>query len=141
MKTRKQLVIILCMILAQSVHAQTEDTSIRETLTKYINGSTGGQPKLLEEAFHKDLNLYYVKDDKVRIWSGKAYISDTKEGQPTGEQGKILSIDYTNDAAVAKVEIWDPKGGTPYIDYFMLLKTEGKWTIIHKMFTKKVKGK
>ncbi len=137
MKAIKQLAIIVCIVLAQNVSAQTEDSLIRETLTKYIDGSTGGQPGLLVEAFHKDLNLYYVKDDKVRVWSGKAYIADTKEGKPTGEKGKILSIDYTNDAAVAKVEIYNPKGGTPYIDYFMLLKTEGKWTIVHKMFTKK----
>lgn len=116
--------------------AQSEEALIRETLTKYIDGSTGGQPKLLEEAFHPELNLYYVKNDQISIWSGKAYIADTKEGKPTGEQGTILSIDYTNNAAVAKVEIASP-GNTPYIDYFMLLKTEDKWTIIHKMFTKK----
>ena len=128
--------IICCVLLCQFVVAQTEEDRIKETLTKYIDGSTGGQPKLLEEAFHPDLNLYYVKNNEVSVWSGTAYIADTKQGQPTGEKGTILSIDYTNNAAVAKVEIAYP-GQTPYIDYFMLLKTEGKWTIIHKMFTKK----
>lgn len=134
--SKKLIMIVLILIAFQSVAAQSEKASIRETLNKYINGSTGGQPELLKEAFHPNLNLYYVKNDTVRIWSGEAYIADTKEGKPTGETGKILSIDYTNDAAVAKVEIAYP-GNTPYIDYFMLLKTENKWTIIHKMFTKK----
>ncbi len=132
----KKLILITCVLLTQCLLSQTEEQSIRQTLKKYIDGSTGGQPKLLEEAFHPDLNLYYVKNNKVNTWSGKAYITDTKEGQPTGEKGTILSVDYTNDAAVAKVEIASP-GKTPYIDYFMLLKAEGKWTIIHKMFTKK----
>lgn len=132
----KAILIILVFISFQNSNAQSEDTAIRETLNKYINGSTGGQPKLLKEAFHPNLNLYYVRKDTVRVWSGKAYILDTKEGKPTGEAGKILSIDYTNDAAMAKVEIASP-GRTPYIDYFMLLKTKGEWTIIHKMFTKK----
>jgi len=118
-----------------------EKKLITKTLNKYINGSTGGQPKLLKEAFHPDLNLYYVKNNKVATWSGTAYIDDTKEGKPTGESGKILYIDYTNNAAVAKVEIAHPKSDTPYIDYFMLLKTNGKWIIIHKMFTKKVSKK
>lgn len=134
----KKLLFITCLLLTQCLLSQTEEDRIKETLTKYINGSTEGQPKLLKEAFHPDLNLYYVKNDKISTWSGKAYIADTKEGQPTGEKGTILSIDYTNDAAVAKVEIASP-GNTPYIDYFMLLKTKGKWTIIHKMFTKKTK--
>jgi hypothetical protein len=137
MKTVKQLCIIASLLLTQSIMAQTEDALIRETLTKYIDGSTGGQPELLKEAFYKDLNLYYVRNNEISVWSGTAYIADTKEGKPTGEVGKILSIDYTNNAAVAKVEIADPKSKTPYIDYFMLLKTNGTWTIIHKMFTKK----
>jgi hypothetical protein len=115
-----------------------EKELITKTLNKYINGSTGGQPKLLKEAFHPNLNLYYVKNNQISTWSGTAYIEDTKEGQPTGESGKILFIDYTNDAAVAKIEIAHPKSETPYIDYFMLLKTNGKWTIVHKMFTKKI---
>lgn len=110
---------------------------IEETLQKYITGSTGGQPQLLKEAFHPDLKLYYVKNDTIRTWAGTAYIEDTKEGKPTGESGKILSIDFENNAAVAKVEIAHPKSEVPYVDYFMLLKTDGKWTIVHKMFTKR----
>ncbi|MFK7774153.1 MAG: nuclear transport factor 2 family protein [Saprospiraceae bacterium] len=115
----------------------TEKELITKTLMKYIEGSTGGKPELLKKAFHPDLNLYYVKKGAFKVWSGTDYIKDTKEGQPTGENGKILSIDFENDAAVAKVEISHPKSETPYIDYFMLLKVEGEWTIIHKMFTKK----
>jgi len=110
---------------------------ITATLMDYIEGSTNGQPNRLKKAFYPDLNLYYVKNNSIAVWSGKDYILDTKEGKPTGESGKILSIDYENNAAVAKVEISHPRSASPYIDYFMLLKTAGKWTIIHKMFTKK----
>lgn len=133
---KKTLLILLCLATFQLVNAQNDETLIKETLMQYIEGSTNGKPQLLKKAFHPELNLYYVKNDKVATWAGTSYIEDTKEGQPTGESGKILSIDYENNAAVAKVEIAHPKSPTPYIDYFMLLKTEGKWTIIHKMFTK-----
>lgn len=105
---------------------QSDDLLIKETLTKYIEGSTNGKPDLLKEAFHPDLNLYYVENDEIKAWSGKAYLNNTKEDQPTGETGKILSIDYENDAAGAKVEISMPGNKTPYIDYFLLLKTKGK---------------
>ena len=56
---------------------------------------------------------------------------------PTGETGKIISIDYENDIAVAKVEISHPKSPKPYVDYFMLVKAQGRWIIVHKMFTKR----
>ena len=117
--------------------AQNDESLIRETLTDYIEGSTNGQPARLKSAFHKDLNLYYIKNGDLKTWSGTAYIADTKEGKPTGEKGKILSIDFENDIAVAKVQIAHPKAAAPYIDYFMLLKIQGKWTIVHKAFTKK----
>lgn len=120
------------------VSEKTDMELITATLTDYIQGSTNGQPDRLKKAFHPDLNLYYIKENALKTWSGTAYIADTKEGKPTGEMGKIMSIDYENDIAVAKVQITHPKAESPYIDYFMLAKIEGHWTIIHKMFTKMV---
>jgi|GEM_PF-471479 len=111
---------------------------ITATLMDYIEGSTNGQPDRLKKAFHSDLNLYYIRDGALKTWSGTDYIADTKEGVSTGESGKIISIDYENDIAVAKVQISHPKSSTPYIDYFMLTKINGHWTIVHKMFTKRV---
>lgn len=137
---KKIFVLLVLFIGMQYLSAQTEIELISSTLMDYIEGSTQGKPKQLATAFHSDLNLYYIKNDSLRIWSGKEYIKDTKEGKPTGEVGKIISIDYENNAAVAKVEIAHPKSASPYIDYFMLLKVEGKWTIIHKAFTKRKRG-
>lgn len=120
---------------AQAYNSTSELEQISATLMDYIEGSTQGQPERLKKAFHPDLNLYSVRNDSLRIWAGTSYIEDTKEGEPTGEDGRILSIDYENNAAVAKVEISHPDYRGTYIDYFMLLKYEGKWTIVHKMYT------
>ncbi|WP_282040981.1 nuclear transport factor 2 family protein [Winogradskyella flava] len=124
------------LIIAQNIN-KTEIEKITSTLIDYIEGSTNGQPKRLKAAFHPNLNLYYIKEGELKTWSGKEYINDTEEGKPTGETGKIINIDYENDIAVAKVQISHPNN-TPYIDYFMLTRIKGKWTIIHKMFTKRI---
>ena len=134
---KKVFLFVLVLFACQNLFAQNDEDLIRETLMKYIEGSTNGKPDLLKDAFHPDLNLYYVRNDEYKVWSGKDYIMDTKEGKPTGENGKILSIDFENNAAMAKVEISHPDNPLPYIDYFMLLKAKGEWKIIHKMFTKK----
>ncbi len=128
-------------VFAQQYDNNNEIAQITETLMDYIEGSTGGQPERLKKAFHPDLNLYSVKNGKLQIWSGTDYIADTKEGKPTGEGGRILSIDFENNAAVAKVEISHPEYQGTYIDYFMLLKVENQWTIIHKMYTKELSNK
>lgn len=138
---KKIVFIITLLIGCIYCNGQSEIELISQTLTDYIEGSTNGQPERLKSAFHPDLNLYSVREDKVNIWSGVDYINKTHEGKTTGEYGKIISIDYENNAAMAKVEISHPEGPVPFIDYFMLLKTEGKWTIIHKMYTRYKKGK
>ena len=139
----KKLITLLCLFISfQTTYAQSEFEAISSTLMDYIEGSTEGQPNRLKTAFHPNLNLYSIKKDQtLSIWAGTEYIKDTKEGKPTGEGGKIISIDYENNAAVAKVEISHPKSPSTYIDYFMLLKIEGKWTIIHKMYTKRTSNK
>ncbi len=139
----KKLIILTILFLSiQNTYAQNEIAAITETLMDYIEGSTQGQPERLKTAFHPDLNLYSVgRNDSLQIWSGKDYILDTKEGKPTGEFGKIISIDYENKAAVAKVEISHPESPRAYIDYFMLLKITGKWTIIHKMYIAETSNK
>lgn len=140
---KKYLMLFLTMgICLPATYSQSDMELITQTLTDYIEGSTEGQPDRLKTAFHPDLNLYSIgKDGQVSVWSGKDYIADTKEGKPTGEGGKIISIDYENNAAMAKVEISHPKNPSTYVDYFMLLKVEGKWTIVHKMYTKRTSNK
>jgi hypothetical protein len=139
---KKLITLTVCLILFQFGNAQSEFTLISNTLMDYIEGSTNGQPQRLKKAFHPDLNLYSIKkNQQLSTWSGVEYIKDTKEGQPTGEAGKIISIDYENNVAVAKVEISHPKNPATYMDYFLLLKTEGTWTIIHKAYTKRTSNK
>ena len=138
----KFTMILLALFFSSNLAvAQTDIEQITKTLVDYIEGSTEGQPDRLKGAFHKDLNLYYAKNDTLKIWSGTSYIESTKEGKPTGEAGKIISIDYENTVAVAKVEISHPKSPNTYVDYFMLLKVEGRWKIIHKAYTRRTSNK
>lgn len=143
MKSKILFYLLILMLGSFTLNAQeetqkTEIELITATLIDYIEGSTNGQPERLKKAFHPDLNLYSTKKGELSIWSGVGYIKDTKEGKPTGEVGKIIAIDYENDIATAKVQISHPESKTPYIDYFMLVKIKEHWTIVHKMYTKRV---
>ncbi len=138
---RLSLIISLLLLCFININAQNEIDAISSTLMKYVEGSTEGKPDLLKEAFHPELNLFYVKDKALKVWSGTEYIEDTKQGKPTGESGKIISIDYENNAAVAKLEISHPENPRTYVDYFLLLKLEGGWKIINKSFTKRTSNK
>ncbi|HMS68874.1 MAG TPA: nuclear transport factor 2 family protein [Saprospiraceae bacterium] len=120
---------------AQSTQTKSEIEQITETLMDYIEGTANGQPDRLRKAFHPDFNLYTVTaSDSLRIRSGQAYIAGVKEGEKANRIGRIISIDYEKDAAIAKAEIIVPNFKV-FTDYFLLLKYEGSWKIVHKSYT------
>ena len=139
MKTLLNIAIVLLTL--PSIYGQSDMEAINATLTDYIEGSTNGQPERLKKAFHPDLNLYTTRNNELSIYPGVKYIEGTKKGEPTGEKGTVISIDYENHVAVAKVEISHPENPNTYVDYFLLLKIEDHWTIVQKAYTRRASNK
>ena len=101
-----------------------------KVLYHYIEGTANGQPDRLKKAFDENFNLYYVANDSLRVWSGKQYVNGVKPGRKSNRIGKVLSIDYEGNAAIAKIEILMPARKRIYTDYLMLLKIKNEWKII-----------
>lgn len=135
MKLTKILFFIIALLGTSNLKAQTEIKLIQETLMDYIEGTANGEPERVKNAFHKDLKLYHIANDSLIIWSGENYVNNITSGKKSNRIGRIVSIDYENDAANAKIEIDMPDRKRIYTDYLLLLKYEDKWKIIHKSFT------
>jgi len=137
---RNLVVVVVYLFSMTSLFCQVENSKseiaqITSTLMDYIEGSANGEPDRLRSAFHPDFNLYTVTtEDSLRIRSGEKYITNVKEGEKANRIGQIVSIDYEKDAAIAKAEILIPNWRV-FIDYFLLLKYEGSWKIVHKSYT------
>lgn len=119
---------------AQTETAKSDLDQITETLMNYIDGTANGEPDKLKKAFHPDFNLYTIADDSLRVRSGEKYIAGVKQGEKANRIGRIISIDYEKDAAVAKAEIVIPNWRI-FTDYFLLMKYEGSWKIVQKSYT------
>jgi len=132
---KKGILLLVTFLAIVNVNSQTEIDKINKPLMDYIEGTANGEPDRLKRAFHPDFNLYFVRNDSVNAWSGKGYISNVKQGRKSNRIGKIVSVDFVNDAAIAKIEIDMPDRKRLYTDYLMLLKVKGEWKIIHKSFT------
>lgn len=135
MKIISACLLVCFFAFAPKSMAQNDLELVRATLTDYIEGTANGEPERLHRAFHPDFNLYFVRNDSVKVWSGRSYVGNVKPGRKSNRIGKIVSVDITGDAAMAKVEIDMPARKRLYTDYFLLLKTEGRWQIVHKSFT------
>lgn len=135
-KEMKKIILVIFLIFSLSkINAQSEIEQINSVLYDYIEGTANGEPNRLKRAFHKDFNLYFVKEDSLQVWSGKQYVGNIKPGRKSNRIGKVLSIDFEGNAAVAKIEILMPARKRIYTDYLMLLKVNKEWKIIHKSFT------
>lgn len=129
------LALVSIVIGMQTTNAQSDLEAITSTLMDYVEGTANGEPERVKRAFHPDLNLYSIKDDELQVWNGQDYTGNIKKGQKSNRIGRIVSIDYENDAACAKIEIRMPGLKRIYTDYLLLLKYQGSWKIIHKSFT------
>ena len=104
---------------------------------KYIEGTANGNPDKVREAFHKDFNLCIVQGDTLRVIDGNGYIERVEKGRKYNRKGRIISIDYENDAASVKVEVYFPDTKRIATDYLLLLKIKGQWKILHKIINLK----
>ena len=119
--------------------AQSEEEAIRETLQKYIKGSSYSNMEMIQSAFYKEADLFLFKEgQEIWVLSPKEYAAlfqNREQGVFNGREGKILAIDYANDIATAKAEIRIPARKLHFVDLFLLKKLSGEWKIISKAAT------
>ncbi|MTI20778.1 peptidase [Fulvivirga sp. RKSG066] len=119
-----------------SLFAQSDKVAVRSALQNYIDGTSYNQTALIGKAFYPEANLYLEKKD-LPLWTvpSSEYIGWFKNGDQgkfNGRVGNILSIEYFNSIAIAKVEILIPSKELRYIDMFLLKKIDNEWKIISK---------
>ncbi len=119
------------------VNNPDELPAIRQALYDYMDGTAHSKPQPLARAFRPDFNLYYIKSGAVTVINGQQYLNNFNEGKSYNRIGKILSVDFEGDAALAKLQILMPDRDRIAIDYLLLLKLNGQWKIVHKSFTTK----
>jgi hypothetical protein len=135
------LAVAVLAVAAPVARAQdTDEAAIRATLEHYLRGHATGDGAEFEAAFHPVANLYWVAGDTLAQRTGAAYIAGAP-GRPAPDEARrtrrIVSIDYTGTAAVAKIELDYPS--VRFVDYMSLLKIGGEWKIVNKIFVREDK--
>lgn len=133
-KMATEIVKMLSLKNTNTSFIKSDLDQVKEVLLDYIEGTANGQPERLRKAFHPNFNLYTVAKDTLWIRSGEQYISNINVGVKNNRIGRIISIDIEKDAAIAKAEIVIPDLRT-FTDYFLILKYQGAWKIVHKSYS------
>jgi hypothetical protein len=112
----------------------TPDSDQIMIVLKYNDGAKSGRSSDMKPAFHQDATIFgYVGNS---VWGGsiqRFFDYNDKNGPARDIQVRIASIDVANSVATARLEI-DNWTGHKYTDLFTLLKVDGEWKIINKVF-------
>ncbi len=111
-----------------------ENELIKKTIQSYINGAKSGKGDDMKPAFHADATIFgYIGPD---LFAGPIQILfdwNDENGPATELEAKITSIDIEGTVATARLEL-DNWTGHKFTDLFTLLKFEGTWKIMNKVF-------
>ncbi len=112
----------------------TESDAIAEVLQHYIDGAKSGRGDDMKPAFHKDATIFgYAGDDLFAGPIQKLFAWSDENGPATELEAHIASIDVIGTVATARLEL-ENLSGNRYTDLFTLLKIDGEWKIMNKVF-------
>ena len=112
----------------------SEHDPIAKTIQHYIGGAKSGKGDDMKPAFHKDATIFgYAGAD---LFAGPIQLLfdwNDASGPAAELQARIASIDVVDTVATVRLELnnW---GGSRYTDLFTLLKVDGEWKIMNKVF-------
>ena len=107
---------------------------IAKVIQQYINGAKSGKGDDMKPAFHKDATVFgYVGDDLFAGPIQKLFAWNDENGQATELRERIASIDLIDTVATVRLEL-DNWTGHRFTDLFTLLKIDGEWKIMNKVF-------
>jgi Putative lumazine-binding len=129
------------LLAAAPARAQDpEEAGIRAALEHYLQGHATGDSAHMRLAFHPVARLFWVAADSLAQRTSESYAAGFS-GRPADDEAqrhrRIVSIDRAGTAATAKIELDYPN--VRFVDYMSLLKINGEWLIVNKIFHRETK--
>ena len=111
-----------------------EHDAIATTIQHYIDGAKSGKGDDMRPAFHEDATIFgYTGPDLFAGPIQQLFDWNDENGPATKLQARIASIDLIDTVATVRLEL-DNWTGSRFTDLFTLLKVDGKWQIMNKVF-------
>lgn len=105
---------------------------VKKVINLYFEGATTANVDLLKKVFHPVCVLRWSVDGKLKENPRDNWFEWIKANGPFERKNMIEKIDITDNAAQVKAVCDLPKA--QYVDYISLLKLDGEWKIVAKIF-------
>jgi hypothetical protein len=113
-----------------------EYNAILEVLNKYNEGGTKADSSIMKPAFSEQSTIFGVDANGKLVGGPIQGLFDTIDNdfKPSPDaKGAVVRVEIVGTAASARIDT-DDISGFRFTDFFNLLKVEGKWTIVSKIY-------
>jgi len=145
-----RLVALALLILAVPLTAQqgpvttniTEEAKVREVIGLYFRAHETGNGAFIQQIFHPELKMMGVRNDSLVVRSAEQYWS--------GFSGRSAADEATRRRWIDRVEVFGHAANVrvvldyptvTYVDFFALLKINGEWKIVSKVYATEPKAR
>lgn len=118
----------------------TETLKVKQVMQNYMDGSYQADIEKLKSAFHPNAVMNGYLGPECVLATPAAFIDDiasapSMASQKDAYQAEIESIRIEGNVAAVVVSETGFRGSATLVDFFHLIKTDGEWKIISKLFT------
>ena len=133
MKNAFLSLLFLTISFPQLYSQSSDEDMIKETLNYYLDGGTNNEFETLKKAFHETATMKFIGGEGYTEVNALEFFGRVmKPGPKQDRKTEILYIDVMGDAAHAKLQI--RYADFAFIDFMNLLKIDGAWKIVGKIF-------
>ena len=120
--------------MTNAATAVDDREGIAAAIQHYLDGAVSGSSETMSLAFHEGATIYgYIGPDLFGGPIQGLYDWHDQNGAASELQSQIASIAVEGSIATARVEL-DNWTGHKFTDMFTLLKADGNWQIVNKVF-------
>ena len=125
------------LAMSSSAGELDEEAEIRQAIENcYFRGLDEGDHSIILQLFLPETRLIFVRDGEMTIWTQEEWaqtqIFDPENRPDLAWEREIVSVDIAESAACAKVISTSEQ--VQFIDYLSLLKIDGRWRVVNKIF-------
>ena len=124
-------------VFTKSIAQESDYQLVAQTVNYYLEGGTNNDYATLKKAFHETATMKFIGKEGYREVNALEFFSKMDASKPKqNRKTRIANITISGHAANARLEIEYPT--FTFIDYMNLLKIDGEWKIVNKIFYRKM---
>lgn len=133
----RNFLLLLCAVgFFTTVNAQSDYELVEQTLNYYMEGGSNRDFSTLKKAFHDTATMKYITDEGYKEVNALEFFSGMKPGDRVDRKNRIAEITISGHAANARLEL--EYADFTFVDFMNLLKIDGEWKIVNKIFYKRM---